>query len=273
MKSLEWIDWLKYAILGLVQGVTEPIPVSSSGHLIIVEKLFGLHIEGLGFEVFVNFASLLAILLIYRQDIARLTVNTCRFLFRRDPAAKADFMFVVYLVLATIPAGVIGVLFKDVIADNFKGLKIIGVTLLVTALALWLIRNLRGRKGDKDLSFGETFLVGLAQSVALIPGISRSGATIVTAMALGWKQETALRFSFFLYIPVSVGGMILEGKDMLKDPTLGQFIGPYLLAFVCSLVASYFALRWFMGLMARGNLKWFSLYCVAAGLFVLLFLN
>ncbi|MCY9517348.1 undecaprenyl-diphosphate phosphatase [Paenibacillus apiarius] len=270
---MEWLDWLKYAVLGLVQGFTEPIPVSSSGHLVIAEKLFGLHMEGLGFEVLVNFASLLAILLIYRQDIVRLAVNTFRFMLKRDPDAQSDFMFVIYLILATIPAGVIGVVFKDTIADVFKGVKIIGATLLITALALWLIRNLRGRKGDKDLSFGETFIVGLAQSVALIPGISRSGATIVAAMALGWKQETALRFSFFLYIPVSLGSMILEGKDMIKDPMLGQLIGPYLLAFICSFVASYFALKWFMGLMARGNLKWFSLYCVFAGLLVLFFMN
>ncbi|OBY79285.1 UDP pyrophosphate phosphatase [Paenibacillus sp. KS1] len=270
---MDWIEWLKYAVLGLVQGFTEPIPVSSSGHLVIAERLFGLHIEGLGFEVLVNFASLLAILLIYRKDIVRLTVNTFRFLFTRAQDAKDDFMFVIYLILATIPAGIIGVVFKDTIADVFKGVKIIGATLLVTALALWLIRNLRGRKGDKDLSFGETFIVGLAQAVALIPGISRSGSTIVAAMALGWKQETALRFSFFLYIPVSVGSMILEGKDMIKDPTLGQMMIPYLLAFVCSFAASYFALKWFMGIMARGNLKWFSLYCVFAGLFVLFFVN
>lgn len=152
---MDWIEWLKYAVLGLVQGFTEPIPVSSSGHLVIAERLFGLHIEGLGFEVLVNFASLLAILLIYRKDIVRLTVNTFRFLFTRAQDAKDDFMFVIYLILATIPAGIIGVVFKDTIADVFKGVKIIGATLLVTALALWLIRNLRGRKGDKDLSFGE----------------------------------------------------------------------------------------------------------------------
>lgn len=270
---MDWIEWLKYAILGLVQGFTEPIPVSSSGHLVIVERLFGLHIEGLGFEVLVNFASLLAVLFIYRQDIIRLAVNTFRFLFTRTPEAKADFMFVIYLIVATIPAGVIGLIFKDTIADVFKGTKVIGATLLLTALALWLIRNLRGHKGDKDLGAEETFIVGLVQAIALIPGISRSGSTIVAAIALGWKQETALRFSFFLYIPVSLGSMILEGKDMIKDPTFEQMVIPYLITFLCSFVASYFALKWFMGIMIRGDLKWFSLYCVFAGLFVLFFIK
>lgn len=270
---MEGLQWLKYVVLGLVQGFTEPIPVSSSGHVIIVERLFGLHIEGFGFEVLVNFASLLAILLIYGKDIIRLTVNTFRFLFMQAQDAQADFMFVIYLILATIPAGIIGIIFKDTIENVFKNVKVIGATLLITALALWSIRNLRGRKGNKDISFGETFIVGLAQAAALIPGISRSGSTIIAATALGWRQETALHFSFFLYIPVSLGSMILEGKDMIKDPALGQMAIPYLLAFLCSFVASYFALKWLIGIMARGNLKGFSLYCLFAGLFVLFFLD
>lgn len=270
---MDWIQWLQYAVLGLIQGFTEPIPISSSGHLVILETLLHLHIDGLGFEVLVNFASLLAILLIYRRDVTQLTINTCRFLFTKNKEAKFDFMFVIYLLLATIPAGVIGILYKDAIETTWKNIRVIGITLLITALALWLIRNMRGYKKDKDLSPWETLLVGFAQSVALLPGISRSGATIVTAIALGWRQETALRFSFFLYIPVSLGSMLIKGKDMLQDPMLSQLIIPYALAFICSFIASYWSLKWFMGIMAHGNLKWFSLYCLLAGMFVLCFMH
>ena len=142
-----WLN-LKYALLGLFQGLTEPIPVSSSGHLIVAQKLFGLHIEGLSFEVLVNFASLLAVLLIYKQDIIRLCVNGWAFLIHRKEEARSDFMFIMYLILATIPAGIVGVLFKDVISDTFKGMTTVGVTLLLTGVALWLIRNMRGRKND-----------------------------------------------------------------------------------------------------------------------------
>ncbi|ANS74952.1 UDP pyrophosphate phosphatase [Paenibacillus yonginensis] len=265
-------EWLKYAILGLVQGLTEPIPVSSSGHLIIAEHLFGIHSEGLSFEVLTNTASLIAIVFIYRKDLASLIAAFFRYLFKRTEQDKDEFKLGVYLIVASIPAGAIGFLFNDAIGETFKGMTTIGIALLITALALWGVRNLRGRKSDKNLSFGETFIVGLAQALALIPGISRSGATIVAALLLGWKPETALRFSFFLYIPVSLGGMLLEGKDMAQDPQLSSLAFPYTAAFICALVATYFSMRWFMGIMAKGNLKGLSIYCLLLGLAVLVFL-
>ncbi|WP_166239982.1 undecaprenyl-diphosphate phosphatase [Paenibacillus turpanensis] len=264
--------FIKFAFLGLVQGFTEPIPISSSGHLVIAEHAFGLHIEGLSFAVLVNFSSLLAILLIYRQDLILIVRNALRFLTKKDPSGKSDFMFAVYLIIGTVPAAIIGILFNDLISQQLSGMNTIGITLLITGVALWLIRNLKGKKQDKDLSWRDAVIVGFAQAVALIPGISRSGATIVASMGLGMKQETALRFSFMLYIPVSIGGMLLEAKNLIGDPLLETYALPYAAAFVCSLVASYFSLKWFMGIMARGNLKWFSFYCFFAGAAVLMFL-
>ncbi|AJS61091.1 undecaprenyl-diphosphate phosphatase [Paenibacillus sp. IHBB 10380] len=268
----DFITLLKYAFLGLVQGVTEPIPVSSSAHVIIVQKLFGLEIEGLSFEVLVNFASLLAILLIYKNDLIQLGKHGLLYLTGRDEQYKKDFHFILYLVIATIPAGLIGFLFNDWIAEALKGLLTIAIALLVTGIALWLIRNLRGRKNEAGLRLKDAIIIGLAQTVALIPGVSRSGATIVAGMGIGLKQSTALKFSFFLYIPVSVGGMILEGSNLLHDPNLGTLALPYALAFVCSLVASYFSMRWFMGIMERGQLKYFSWYCFLLSAFILLFM-
>lgn len=266
------IELLKYAFLGLLQGFTEPIPVSSSGHLVIAERLFGIRVEGLGFEVLVNFASLLAILVIYRADLIRLIVHGWKFITTRKTDYRADFQLILFLILATIPAAVFGLLLKDFISDHLKGMETIGITLLITSAALSVIRNLRGSKGEKDLKAKDALIVGLAQTVALIPGISRSGATIVAAMGLGMKQETALRFSFFLYIPVSLGSMVLEGPSLYKSPEIATMAFPYLMAFICSLVASYFSMKWFMGVMARGNLKWFSIYCLLAGACVLIFL-
>lgn len=258
-----WL-WLEYAFLGLLQGVTEPIPISSSGHLIIAQTLLGLEIDGLSFEVLVNFASLLAVLIIYRKDLIRLASGSLSYIRNRDEASKADFRFVVYLVIATIPAGLAGVFLNDMFSE-LKGLFTVGVTLLVTGLALWLIRNMRGHKKDNQLKLKDAIIIGLAQAVALIPGISRSGATIVAAMGLGLNRTTALKFSFLMYIPVSVGGMVLEAGDMIRDPQLSSLAVPYALAFVTSLVASYFALRWFMGIMERGNLKYFSWYAFTVG--------
>jgi undecaprenyl-diphosphatase len=262
---------LKYLFLGMFQGFTEPIPISSSGHLVLAQFFLGLEIEGLSFELLVNFASLLAVLLIYREDILQLTNNGIRYIITKDKEKKSDFNFILFLIVGTIPAAVIGLLFDDVIASYFKGIKTIGVTLIITGIALWLIRNLRGRKGEGQLTLKDAVIVGLAQAVALIPGISRSGATIVAAMGLGMKQDTALRFSFLLFIPVSFGGMILSFSDLLEDPNLQSLILPYSVAFIGSLVMSYFSLKWFMGIMARGNLKFFAFYCFIVGLSVIFF--
>lgn len=266
----EFIILLKYAFLGALQGFTEPIPISSSGHLVLVQELFGIHIPGndFSFEILMNFASLLAVLLIYRTDLVRLAVNGGSFITKREKEHKDDFLFIVYLVIGTIPAGVIGILFEDQISEHFRGIAPIGGALLVTGLALWLIRNLKGRKSDKNLSFKDAVIVGFAQAVALIPGISRSGATIVAAMGIGMKRETALRFSFLLYIPVSLGSIILK----IGDIQFGDLLIPYIVAFLLSLVLSYFSLKWFMGIMERGNLKYFAYYCFVIGMFVLLFL-
>ena len=269
----EFILILKYIFLGLFQGFTEPIPISSSGHVAILQELLGLNIEGLSFELFVNSASLLAVLLIYKADIIRLATNGIGYIVgRRTSKTKTDFHFIVLLIVATIPAGLVGVLFSDQIADIFKGAKTIGGALPITGIALCLIRNVRGKKSDRQLTFMDAVIIGLAQMVALIPGISRSGATLVAALARGTHQETALRFSFLLYIPVSLGGMLLGFSDLVNDPMLKEMWFPYLCAFIASFGMSYIALKWFMGIMARGNLKYFSYYCFIAGTLILLFM-
>lgn len=265
---------LKYLFLGLLQGFTEPIPISSSGHLVIVKDLFDVSVAGnLSFEVLVNFGSLLAVLAVYRKDIIKIAKNSIGYIVKKDPSLRDEFMFVVYLVIATIPAGVIGLLFEDKIASIFgETAKNIGATLFVTGIALWIIRNLRGARGDRSITWKDAVIIGLAQAVALIPGISRSGATIVAAMLLGMKQETALRFSFLMFIPVSAGTMLLSIGDLVNDPDINTLWIPYLLAFLASVIATYYALRWFMNIMAKGNLKYFAFYCFIVGLLVFLFM-
>jgi undecaprenyl-diphosphatase len=265
------MDLIKYTFLGLLQGFTEPIPISSSGHLVLARDILGVEAEGLSFEILVNFGSLIAVLLIYREDIIRLVKNGVRYIFSRDEDAKEDFHFILMLVIATIPTGIIGLLLEDKMGELSKPI-VIGITLLVTGVALWVIRNLRGKKNDRHISVKDAFIVGLAQSVALIPGISRSGATIVASMLVGMKQETALRFSFLLYIPVSFGVGLLSVEDIATDPNIDTLWIPYILAFISSIIASYFALKWFMNIMARGNLKYFAFYCFIVGALVLLFL-
>ncbi|ANU16078.1 UDP pyrophosphate phosphatase [Planococcus maritimus] len=266
-----WLT-IKFLLLGLFQGLTEPIPISSSGHLLIAQYFLDVEIEGSNstFALLVNSASLLAVLIIYREDIKRLVINGLKFFKEKTPETRRDFMFVVYLVVATIPAGIIGVLFQDTIDSYLSTIVTVGVTLVITGLALWLIRNMRGQRKDGNMTMKDALIIGSAQAVALIPGISRSGATIVAAMARGINQETALRFSFLLFIPVSFGGAVLSITDIVNDDNLSTMAIPYIMAFVGSLVASYFSLKWFMNIMAKGQLKYFAIYCFIVGPLVVL---
>ncbi|ANU26529.1 undecaprenyl-diphosphate phosphatase [Planococcus versutus] len=266
-----WLT-LKFLLLGLFQGLTEPIPISSSGHLLIAQYFLDVHIEGSvsTFALLVNSASLIAVLIIYREDIKRLVVNGLKYVTVKNAETKRDFMFIVYLVVATIPAAIIGLLFQDAIDNNLSTIVTVGLTLIVTGFGLWWIRNMHGQRKDGSLTMTDAVIIGGAQAIALVPGISRSGATIVAAIARGINQETALRFSFLLFIPVSLGGAILSITDILNDDNLASMAIPYLMAFIGSLVASYFSLKWFMNIMAKGQLKYFAIYCFIVGPIVVL---
>ncbi|TFD97696.1 undecaprenyl-diphosphate phosphatase [Jeotgalibacillus sp. R-1-5s-1] len=268
-----WII-LKFLFLGLFQGLTEPIPISSSGHLLLAQYFLGVEIEGnsFTFELLVNSASLIAVLIIYRKDIARLIVRGLGYIKTKDPEDKTEFNFIIFLIVGTIPAGLIGVLFDDDIS-RLSSPQTVAITLMITGIALFLIRNLRGKRGENGMTMKDALIIGFAQAVALIPGISRSGATIVAAMARGIHQETALRYSFLLFIPVSLGGTVLSLSDFLSDDNIANLWFPYLLAFLGSLVASYFSLKWFMNIMAKGNLIYFAIYCLVVGPIVLLVLS
>ncbi|MBP1969027.1 undecaprenyl-diphosphatase [Virgibacillus natechei] len=263
---------ISYLFLGLFQGFSEPIPISSSGHLVILRELLGIEIEGLSFEILVNFGSLIAVLLVFRNDIIRLIKNGFLYLTKKEADAKADFQFILFLIIATIPTGILGLLFEDFISEKLSGVAVVGYTLLITGAALWAIRNLRGRKSDGELTVKDALIVGFSQAVALIPGISRSGATIVAAMLVGMKKETALRFSFLLYIPVSLGITVLSITDIINDPNIDTLIIPYLIAFMAAIIASFFALKWFIHIMAKGKLGYFAIYCFIVGILVILFL-
>lgn len=256
---------LKFIFLGFVQGFTEPIPVSSSGHVLIIKDLFGIYTPGLSFEIIVNFGSLIAIIAVYRKDLYVLCKETISYLFKQEHKYYISFTFTAYLILSTIITGVIGLTLENFISESLIKPIFIGISLLITAFFIWLIRNLHGTKQNKDITIKEAIIIGLAQSCALIPGISRSGATIVAAMLLGLKRETALRFSFLLYIPISIGINILSFKEIVNDTYFMTNIIPYTLAFMTAIIITYFSLKWFINIMIKGKLIIFSYYCIIVG--------
>lgn len=263
---------LKFIILGVVQGFTEPIPISSSGHLILLREFFQIEVTSLSFEIIVHFGSLIAITYVYRQEIKRLIKNFILFSKNKRKEHKADFLFTIYLLIATTMTGIIGLYFEDIISTRLTKPIFIGISLIVTSLFLWLIRNLTGHRSYTDINFRDAVIIGLAQSIALIPGISRSGTTVVTAILLGLNRTTALKFSFLLFIPVSLGITVLSIKDVINELQHDQLFIPYIIAFVISIVTTYFALKWFINIMNKGKLHIFSIYCLIVGIIAIIFL-
>lgn len=261
----DFIYLLKFILLGFVQGFTEPLPISSSGHIVIFRDLLGIHTTGLSFEIIVHFGSLIAIIIVYWKDIVTLIREGTKYIFEREEKYASSFRMIVYLLIATFITGIIGLFVEDFVSDELSTPFYAGIALLVTGVFVWVIRNLEGHKSDEEITLKDTIIIGLAQACALIPGISRSGATVVAAMLLGLKRETSLRFSFLLAIPVILGVNILSITDIAQDHLLHVNLIPYIVAFIVSLLATYFALKWFINVMARGKLIIFSIYCFIVG--------
>lgn len=266
------VEILKYIFLGIVQGFTEPLPISSSGHVFVLKELFNLGTGDLNFEIIVNFGSLLAILLIYKDDLLKLIKNFFLYFKEKNEETKADFKYCSLIVLGSIPVGIVGFTCKDLIEDKLNNIKIIGIAFLLTSLFLFLVRNIKGKKNDKELSVMDSILIGLTQIIAVVPGISRSGSTLIGGLFRDLDRSTALKYSFMLYIPVSLGTIILGIKDLLEIGNIHDIILPYGLGFISSFVVSYFTLRWFMNAVKKGNLKYFSIYCLLLGISILLFM-
>lgn len=269
------IELIKYLFLGALQGFTEPIPVSSSGHIFVLKQIIDTGIlNDLNFEIVVNFGSLIAIMYFYREDIIKLIKSFFNYIFKKDTKKSTynDFKYCLLIILGSIPIGIVGLLFKDEIESALSNINIVGIAFLVTALFLFLVRNIKGAKSDKDLNWKDAIIIGLVQVIAVIPGISRSGSTLIGGLFRNLKRESAFKYSFMLYIPVSFGTIILGIKDIIEAGNIGEIILPYTVGFIASLIVTFFTIRWFANLVKTGNFKWFSIYCLFLGLFILLFL-
>ncbi|MFA9457345.1 undecaprenyl-diphosphate phosphatase [Halalkalibacter sp. AB-rgal2] len=268
---MEFIEVLKYIFLGIVQGATEPLPVSSSGHLRIVSHYFGVDVPDLHFEVFLNGASLLAVFIVYRKDLIELTTDVVKYVRARNQKHYESFRLACLLIIGTIPAVVIGGLLRDFFGGELTALRYVAISLMITAIALWLIRNLRGHKTDGGITIFDAVIVGLAQMLALAPGISRSGATIVAALARKIEAETALKFSFFLSIPVSIGSLVLESTTIYEVIVYNDLLWLYVIAFLTSLIVSIFAIKLLIDVVTSGKLLYFAVYCFTVSILIWIF--
>lgn len=265
------MELLKYIFLGFIQGMTETIPVSSSGHLMIFKEILDVNVDFDTIAILTNFGSLIAIIILFWNDIIKIIKNFFKYLKNKDKKYKNEYKYAWMIVLGCIPAGLMGLLVSyfelfDKIENN---IKIVGVSLVITSILLFVIRNFKGKKDDNKIGVKEALTVGCFQILGLFPGISRSGSTIVGGMTQGLKRDTAFKYSFMLYIPMSLAAMVLEMSDLNMDSNL---IFYYICSVVVSLVVTLLVTKWFRKIVNNGKLIYFSIYCFIVGIFVILFL-
>ncbi len=264
------MQFIKYIILGIIQGITEPLPISSSGHLLIFRELFNTNMfNDLNFEIIANFGSFIAIFIIFRKDIIKLLKSFFKHLLTKDKKTyQNEYKYFINIIIGSIPVGIIGFIFKSKI-EAISSVKLVGISLLVTAIALLLVKNVTGHKKDDEITKGNAFVIGLFQMIALIPGLSRSGMVFVGSLLNNLESKTALKYTFMLYFPVSIATFILSIIDITKKGIESTLIAPYLTGLLVALIVTYFTFNWLTKLVKENKLWKFSIYCILLGLFVL----
>lgn len=262
------MDWLQALVLGLLQGLTEYLPVSSSGHLTIGSYLFGLNGEdNLAFTVVVHVATVLSTLVVLWKEIDWILKGL--FKFRMNDETK----YFINILISMIPVGIVGVFFKEQVEEVFgSGLLIVGCMLLVTAVLLVFSYYARPRQRE-NISPLHAFIIGLAQAVAVLPGLSRSGSTIATGLLLGNKKEKLAQFSFLMVIPPILGEALLDVVKGLKgEEAFGGIDAlPLIVGFVAAFVSGCVACKWMINIVKKGKLVWFGVYCAIAGTATIVF--
>lgn len=261
------MEWYEALILGIVQGLTEFLPVSSSGHIAIGGYLFGLSgDENLTFAVAVHAATVLSTIVVLRKDILSLLSGFFQFKW------NAQTQYIVKIVVSMIPVGIVGVFFKDYVEAIFgSGLLIIGIMLLLTACLLTLSYCIRPRQKEQ-ISFKDAFIIGIAQACAVMPGLSRSGSTIATGLLLGDKKESVAKFSFLMVIVPILGEACLDLlKGGFSDSGDQLSTGTLLVGFFAAFISGAIACKWMINIVKNGKLIYFAYYCLAAGILTIVF--
>jgi len=274
------MEWIQYIIMGIIQGLTEPIPVSSSGHLFLFKNIFNTNMfNDLNLEIVLNFGSFLAILFIFRKDVWKLLKGFFTYLFgKKTPENekemvkhKKDFKYCMLIIIGSIPVGIGGLLFKDTLEGALSKPYFLAFAFLLTATSLFIVRKMNGSKKDYDITYKDAIIIGFIQLIALCPGISRSGSVLVGCLLCGLNRETSLKYTFMLYFPVSLASMLLGVVDLIQLPNISELVLPYALGMIVSLIVTLFSYRWLSEWVKKGKLWKFSIYCLLLAIFIFIY--
>lgn len=272
------MDWIDALIMGIVQGLAEYLPISSSGHLEIFREILGIDLSGaeaLEFDVALHVATVLSTIVVLWREFMPLCVSffTLRF--------DSNFTYVCKILVSCIPVAIVGLCFKDFVESFFgTGLTIVGICLIVTAALLTFAYFFRTRReieapatlSEKphDITWLDAIVMGIAQSIAVLPGLSRSGTTIATGISMGAKRAAVARFSFFMVIIPILGEALFGIMDLAGGDTTSVGAIPLTVGFLASFIVGCLACKWMLDIVKKGKLVWFAVYCVAVGVLCLL---
>jgi undecaprenyl-diphosphatase len=255
------MDIIKVVILGLVQGLTEFLPVSSSGHLVLAAEILNFHEEGVAFEVFVHLGTLLSVLIVFRKDVIKMVLAPFHFLSRRFMSEETrQYLYLdLYVIVGTIPAAIIGLAFKSQIEVAFSNILLVIMMLAITGTILLLSKFIP--KKNENITISKSIIIGVSQAFAILPGISRSGSTIVTGIFMGIEKENAARFSFLLAIPAILGASVIKLIDLISMGSYTIPVSYLVMGAIVSFISGYFAIIWLLEIVKKGKLEWFAFYC------------
>ena len=260
------MTWLQALILGIIQGLTEFLPISSSGHLAIFQSIMGFEGENLTFAIAVHAATVLSIITVFGFEIWKLIQGLFKFQWNNETK------YILKLLLSMIPVVIVGLFLKNYVQEFFdSGIILVGYMLLLTAVLLIISHYAKRKRHKREISFDDAFLIGLAQGVAaFFPGLSRSGTTIATGLLLGNKKENIARFSFLMVIVPILGEAALDlMKGHFSPAQSGISIFSLSIGFVAAYVSGTIACKWMLNIVKRGKLIYFAYYCIIAGLLVI----
>lgn len=267
------MEIIKYIFLGLLQGFTEPLPISSSGHIFLFKSIFNTTMfDDLNLEIFLNFASFIAILYIFRKDVTKLIKGFIKYLKTKNKKNKVEFDYLVKILISTIPVGIIGLIAKNSLEKVLSyNIFLVGFGFLFTGFALLFVIDTNGKKTDKDLTIQDAIFIGIAQAISLIPGISRSGLVLVASLLRGLDKKSAIKYTFMLYFPVSIASMLLGIKDYVKTPINIEIFIYYIIGMVTAGILTYISYNWLTKLVEKNKLWKFSIYLFAIAIFTIMF--
>lgn len=256
------MTFIEALILGIIQGLTEFLPVSSSGHLELGSVLLGIQSEdNLLFAIILHGATALSTVIVFRKDIADIFKGLLQFKW------NDSWKYAMMIVISMIPVGLVGVLFEDQIEAFFGGkVVLVGCMLLLTAVLLSI--TYYSKKNEGEVTFVKALIIGIAQTIAILPGVSRSGATISTGLILGVDKAKAAKFSFLMVLPPILGAMLLKAKDVIEAPEVMQDLSltNLLVGFLAAFVSGLLACQWMINIVKKGKLIYFAVYCGVVGI-------